>query len=65
MGNEPELVCKAQRCGLDVVELASMHSLASGSSLLEGGWTVFHSRYALSERRVAGVGIFIYNKVGA
>lgn len=65
MGNEPELVCKAQRCGLDIVELASMHSLASGTSLLEGGWTVFHSRNALSKRRVAGVGIFVYSKAGA
>lgn len=65
MGNEPELVCKAQRCVLDVVELASMHSLASGTSLLAGGWTVFHSRNALSERRVAEVGVFLYSKVGA
>ena len=42
---------RLDRVGLDT------HSKGSGTSLLEGGWTLFHSRVADSERRWAGVAI--------
>nr|XP_049618339.1 craniofacial development protein 2-like [Syngnathus scovelli] len=64
-GKEPELVCEAEKFRLDIVGLASMHSLGSGTSPLERGWTLFHSGVTHDERRRAGVGIFIAPWLGA
>nr|XP_049580440.1 charged multivesicular body protein 1a isoform X2 [Syngnathus scovelli] len=64
-GKEPELVCEAERFRLDIVGLASTHSLGSGTSPLERGWTLFHSGVAHGERRRAGVGILIAPRLGA
>ena len=44
---------------LEIVGLTSMHSLGSGTQLLERGWTLFHSGVACGERRRAGVGLLI------
>jgi len=49
----------AERFRLDIVGLTSTHGLGSGTSPLERGWTLFHSRVARGERRRAGVGILI------
>jgi len=59
LGKEPELVREAEQFRLDIVGLISTHGLGSGTSLLERGWTLFHSGVALGERRRAAVGIFI------
>ncbi|KAK3534104.1 hypothetical protein QTP86_002215 [Hemibagrus guttatus] len=40
---EPELVREVERYRLEIVGLASMHSLGSGTQLLERGWTLFYS----------------------
>ncbi|KAK3544146.1 hypothetical protein QTP86_002967 [Hemibagrus guttatus] len=40
---EPELVREVERYRLEIVGLASTHSLGSGTQLLEGGWTIFFS----------------------
>jgi len=40
-------------------------SIGSGTSLLERGWTLFHSGVALGERRRAGVGILVSPRFGA
>nr|XP_049577503.1 glycine receptor subunit alpha-3 isoform X6 [Syngnathus scovelli] len=61
---EPELVCEAERFRLDIVGLDSTHSLGSGTSPLEKGWTLFHSGVAHGERRRAGVGILIAPQLG-
>ena len=58
MGKEPELVREVEKFWLDIVGLTSMHSKGSGTSLLERGWTVFHSGVATGERRRAGVAMF-------
>ncbi|KAK3508553.1 hypothetical protein QTP70_032207 [Hemibagrus guttatus] len=42
-GKEPELVREVERYRLKIVRLASMHSLGSGTQLLERGWTLFFS----------------------
>ena len=59
LGKEPELVCKAERFWLDIVGLTSTHGLGSGTSLLERGWTLFHSGGTRGERHRAGVSILI------
>ena len=64
-GKEPELVCEVERFQLDIVGLTSTHSLGSGTSILERGWTLFHSGVAPGERRRAGVGILIAPRLGA
>ncbi|KAK3518676.1 hypothetical protein QTP70_007169 [Hemibagrus guttatus] len=58
-GKEPELVREVERYWLDIVGLASTHSLGSGTQLLERGWTLFVSGVAHGERRRAGVGLLI------
>ena len=58
-GKEPELVREAERYWLEIVGLASTHSLGSGTELLERGWTLFYSGVAHGERRRAGVGLLI------
>ncbi|KAK3542019.1 hypothetical protein QTP86_010364 [Hemibagrus guttatus] len=56
---EPELVKEVERYQLEIVGLASTHSLGSGTQLLERGWTLFFSRVPHGERRRAGVGLLI------
>ena len=50
---------------LDIVGLTSTHSKGSGTSLLERGWTLFHSGVANGERRRAGLAILIAPRLGA
>ncbi|KAK3531804.1 hypothetical protein QTP70_029732 [Hemibagrus guttatus] len=42
-GKEPELVREVEQYRLEIVGLDSMHSLGSGTQLLERGWTLFYS----------------------
>ncbi|KAK3507545.1 hypothetical protein QTP70_028447, partial [Hemibagrus guttatus] len=56
-GKEPELVSEVEWYQLEIVGLASTHSLGSG--LLERGWTLFFSGVPHGERRWAGVGLLI------
>ncbi|KAK3548003.1 hypothetical protein QTP70_001912 [Hemibagrus guttatus] len=56
---EPELVREVERYRLEIVGLASTHSLGSGTQLLERGWTLFFSGVPHGERRRAGVGLLI------
>ena len=56
---EPELMREVERNQLETVGLTSMHSLGSGTQLLERGWTLFYSGVARGERRRAGVGLLI------
>ncbi|KAK3553847.1 hypothetical protein QTP70_012192 [Hemibagrus guttatus] len=58
-GKEPELVREVERYRLEIVWLASTHSLGSGTQLLERGWTLFFSGVPHGERRRAGVGLLI------
>ncbi|KAK3514931.1 hypothetical protein QTP86_005222, partial [Hemibagrus guttatus] len=58
-GEEPELVREIERYRLEIVGLASTHSLGSGTQLLERGWTLFYSGVPHGERRRAGVGLLI------
>ncbi|KAK3528665.1 hypothetical protein QTP70_007204 [Hemibagrus guttatus] len=61
-GKEPELVREVERYRLEIVGLASTHSLGSGTQLLERGWTLFFSGVPHGERRQAGVGLLITSK---
>ncbi|KAK3535934.1 hypothetical protein QTP70_021241 [Hemibagrus guttatus] len=58
-GKEPEPVREVERYRLEIVGLASTHSLGSGTQLLERGWTLFFSGVPHGERRRAGVGLLI------
>ncbi|KAK3563826.1 hypothetical protein QTP86_002743 [Hemibagrus guttatus] len=58
-GKEPELVREVKRYRLEIVGLASTHSLGSGTQLLERGWTLFFSGVPHGERHQAGVGLLI------
>ncbi|KAK3508031.1 hypothetical protein QTP70_010636 [Hemibagrus guttatus] len=58
-GKEPELLRAVERYRLEIVGLASTHSLGSGTQLLERGWTLFFSGVPHGERRRAGVGLLI------
>ncbi|KAK3506345.1 hypothetical protein QTP70_005034 [Hemibagrus guttatus] len=58
-GKEPELVREVEIVWLEIVGLASTHSLGSGTQLLERGWTFFFSGVPHGERRRAGVGLLI------
>ncbi|KAK3550677.1 hypothetical protein QTP70_002405 [Hemibagrus guttatus] len=58
-GKEPELVTEVERYRLEIVGLASTHSLGSGTQLLERGWTFFFSGVPHGERCRAGVGLLI------
>ncbi|TKS65417.1 Craniofacial development protein 2 p97 bucentaur protein [Collichthys lucidus] len=64
-GKEPELVHEVERYRLDIVGLASTHSVGSGTSFLERGWTLYHSGVAPGERRRAGVGLLVSPRLGA
>ena len=57
VGKEPELVREVEKFRLDIVGLTLTHSKGSGTSLLERGWTFFHSGVVTGERRRAGVAI--------
>ncbi|KAK3523553.1 hypothetical protein QTP70_002456 [Hemibagrus guttatus] len=57
-GKEPELVREVEWYWLEIVGLASTHSLGSGTQLLERGWTLF-SGVPHDESRRAGVGLLI------
>lgn len=56
---------EVKRYRLDIVGLKSTHSLDSGTSLLEGGWTLSQSGVALGERRQVGVGILVSPRIAA
>ena len=56
---------EVEKFRLDMVGLTSTHSKGSGTSLLERGWTLFHSGVATGERRRAGVAILIAPRLGA
>ncbi|KAK3555547.1 hypothetical protein QTP86_021786, partial [Hemibagrus guttatus] len=58
-GKEPELVREVERYRLEIVGLASTHSLGSGTQLLERGWTLFFSGVPHGERHRARVGLLI------
>ncbi|GAA6070471.1 uncharacterized protein LOC115409932, partial [Tachysurus ichikawai] len=58
-GKEPELVREVERYRLEIVGLASMHSLGSGTQLIERSWTLYYSGVARGERRRSGVGLLI------
>ncbi|KAK3513328.1 hypothetical protein QTP70_012375 [Hemibagrus guttatus] len=58
-GKEPELVREVERYQLEIVGLASTHSLGSGTQLLERGWTLFFSGVRHGEKCRAGVGLLI------
>ncbi len=58
-GNEPEIVREVERFRLEIVGIASTHGWGSGTTLLERGRTLHHSRVAHGERRRAGVGLLI------
>ncbi|KAK3556392.1 hypothetical protein QTP70_007987 [Hemibagrus guttatus] len=60
-GEGAELVREVERYWLEIVGLASTHSLGSGTQLLERGWTLFFSGVLHGERRRAGVGLLIGN----
>ncbi|KAK3551449.1 hypothetical protein QTP70_017426, partial [Hemibagrus guttatus] len=62
-GKEPELVREVERYRLEIVGLASTHSLGSGTQLLERGWTLFFYGVPHGERRQAGVGLLIAPKL--
>ncbi|KAK3522902.1 hypothetical protein QTP86_007322 [Hemibagrus guttatus] len=59
-GMDPSLLVReVERYQLEIVRLASTHSLGSGTQLLERGWTLFFSGVPHGERRQAGVGLLI------
>ncbi|KAK3561454.1 hypothetical protein QTP86_002818 [Hemibagrus guttatus] len=62
-GKEPELVREVERYQLEIVGLASTHSLGSGTQLLERGWTLFFSGVPHGERHRAGVGLLIASQL--
>ncbi|TWW63623.1 hypothetical protein D4764_03G0006310 [Takifugu flavidus] len=65
MGKEPELVREVEKFRLDIVGLTLTHGKGSGTSLLERGWTLYHSGVADGERRRAGVAILIAPQLSA
>ena len=50
---------------LDLVGLASTHSIGSRSKLLGRGWTLLFSRVAKGVRRLEGVGILTSHRLSA
>ncbi|KAK3514567.1 hypothetical protein QTP70_021623, partial [Hemibagrus guttatus] len=58
-GKEPELVREVEQYRLEIVGLASTHSLSSGTQLLEKGWTLIYTGVPHGDRRQAGVGLLI------
>ncbi|TWW77601.1 hypothetical protein D4764_12G0009910 [Takifugu flavidus] len=64
VGKEPELVREVEKFRLDIVGLTSTYR-GSGTSLLERGWTLYHSGVADGERRRAGVAILVAPQLSA
>ncbi|KAK3560282.1 hypothetical protein QTP86_004212 [Hemibagrus guttatus] len=58
-GKESVLVREVEWYRLEIVGLASMQSLGSGTQLLERGWTLFYSGVPHGERLRAGVSLII------
>ncbi|KAK3528571.1 hypothetical protein QTP70_003745 [Hemibagrus guttatus] len=58
-GKQPELVKEVERYRLEIVGLASTHSLGSGTQLLKRGWTLLYSGVPHGQRRRAEVGLLI------
>ena len=56
---------EVERYQLDLVGLTSMHSLGSGTVLLDRGWTLFFSGVAHGVRSRAGVGILTNPRLSA
>ncbi|TWW77340.1 hypothetical protein D4764_12G0007300 [Takifugu flavidus] len=56
---------EVEKFRLDIVGLTSTHSKGSRTSLLERGWTLYHSGVAGGERRQAGVAILIAPQLSA
>ena len=56
---------EVERYRLDLVGLASTHSIGSGSKLLDRGWTLFFSGVAKGVRRRAAVGILTSPQLSA
>ncbi|TWW75358.1 hypothetical protein D4764_13G0000200 [Takifugu flavidus] len=50
VGKEPELVHEVEKFRLDIVGLTSTHGKGSGTSILERGWTLYHSGVSDGER---------------
>ncbi|TWW70386.1 hypothetical protein D4764_18G0011920 [Takifugu flavidus] len=65
VGKEPKLVREVEKFRLDIVGLTSTHGKGSGTSLLERGWTLYHSGVADGERRQAGVAILVAPQLSA
>ncbi|TWW81502.1 hypothetical protein D4764_01G0013170 [Takifugu flavidus] len=65
VGKEPELEREVEKFRLAIVGLTSTHSKGSGTSLLERGWTLYHSGVADGERRWAGVAILVAPQLSA
>ncbi|TWW80180.1 hypothetical protein D4764_10G0012100 [Takifugu flavidus] len=65
VGKEPELVREVEKFRLDIVGLTSTRSKGSGTSLLERGWTLYHSGVADGERRQGGVAILVAPQLSA
>ena len=56
---------EVERFRLDIVGLTSTHSVGSGTSPLERGWTLFFSGVAGGERRRAGVAVLVSPRLEA
>ncbi|TWW73510.1 hypothetical protein D4764_15G0009040 [Takifugu flavidus] len=65
VGKEPELVREVEKFRLDIVGQTSTHGKDFGTSLLERGWTLYHSGVADGERRRAGVAILVAPQLSA
>ena len=64
-GKEPELVREAEQYQLDLVGLASTHSVGSGTKLLDRGWALSFSGVAQGVRCQAGVAFLISPRLSA
>ena len=56
---EPKLVREVERYRLEIVGLTSTHSLGSGTSLLERGWTLFYAGVVRGERQSASMDLLL------
>uniref|UniRef100_A0A8C6KHB6 Endonuclease/exonuclease/phosphatase domain-containing protein n=1 Tax=Nothobranchius furzeri TaxID=105023 RepID=A0A8C6KHB6_NOTFU len=65
VGKEQELVAEVERYRLDKVRLTSTHSIGSGTQVLERGWTLSFAGVAPGERRRAGVGFLLAQRLSA
>ncbi|TWW73571.1 hypothetical protein D4764_15G0009650 [Takifugu flavidus] len=56
---------EVEKFRLDIVSLTLTHGKGSGTSLLERGWTLYHSGVADGERRRAGLAILVAPQLSA